>query len=221
MRIVRMASLFLATVFLAFGQLDSDTLTISASRSIIVPPDQALFNVSVLSDLNTSLDQVVAALQGTGMSASNLSTVHGYSPGPVNTSVTRGRASLRWYFTLLVPFTKMASVAATLTNLQKTIGQQNSGLTLIFSLSRLQVSPELQQSKGCLLSDVMADARVQAQTLADAAGLAVGPIVALSDRSGGQVLAGGFNTPSLGARLQAPTGISFVGLRTAPVSCFL
>src|SRR5260370_19326045 len=85
-----------------------------------------------------------------------------------------------------------------------------SGLTLIFSLSRLQVSPELQQSKGCLLSDVMADARVQAQTLADAAGLAVRPIVALSGRRGGQALAGGFDTPSLRGPPLAPPRMSIV-----------
>src|SRR5260370_31326366 len=74
-------ALFLALVSgsLAFAQLDSNSITVSASRSGTLQPDQALFVVSVQSDLNTSLNDVLAALQGSGITSANFSGVSGNS----------------------------------------------------------------------------------------------------------------------------------------------
>ena len=67
-----------------------------------------------------------------------------------------------------------------LSNLQKKIADAKSGLTLSFSVNGLQISPELLQSQACVLPDLIADARAQAQKLADSAGLPLGAIVAIS-----------------------------------------
>ena len=47
-----------------FAQLPSNTLTITATRTINLQPDQALFSLSVTSSAATNLGQVVAALSG-------------------------------------------------------------------------------------------------------------------------------------------------------------
>ena len=58
-----------------FAQLPSNTLTITATRSINLQPDQALFSLSVTSSAATNLGQVVAALSGVGVTAANLAGV--------------------------------------------------------------------------------------------------------------------------------------------------
>ena len=67
--------LLILSVPAAFGQLDSNSVTVSATRSMTQQPDQVLFGVTVQSGLNTSLDDVVAALQGSGITAANFSAV--------------------------------------------------------------------------------------------------------------------------------------------------
>ena len=66
---------------LAFGQLDSNSVTVTASRGVSVQADQAVFGVFVDSGLNTSLDDVLAALQGSGITVANFSGVTKVSTG--------------------------------------------------------------------------------------------------------------------------------------------
>src|SRR5437660_1278567 len=56
------------------GQIASSdrTITITASRNANVPPDQALFAVYVLSPTDSSRDEVLAAVQGSGITVANL-----------------------------------------------------------------------------------------------------------------------------------------------------
>src|SRR5579863_4641627 len=60
---------------LAFGQLDSNSITVSASRSTSLQPDLAVFAVTVQSGLSTSLADVIAALQGSGITQANFAGV--------------------------------------------------------------------------------------------------------------------------------------------------
>src|SRR5260370_95859 len=61
-----------------------------------------------------------------------------------------------------------------------TITQINSGLTLSFSVSGLQVSQDLLHSQTCTVTDLLSDARSQAQKLATAANLYLGTVLAMS-----------------------------------------
>jgi uncharacterized protein YggE len=70
--------------------------------------------------------------------------------------------------------------AALLSNLQQNIAKKNNGLSMSFRIQGTQVSQELTQSQPCVLQDLIADARSQAQKLADAADVYVGPVLALS-----------------------------------------
>ncbi len=86
----------------------------------------------------------------------------------------------RWLFTLAAPLAKIKDTVAQLTNLQQTIAKQNNGLQMSFSVQGTQVSQQLQQSQPCVLSDLLANARTQAQNLANAAGFTLDVIQAMS-----------------------------------------
>src|ERR1700691_5414366 len=158
--------LLLFGVVPAFGQLESNTVTISATRSISLQPDQVVYSLSVNSALNTTLDQIVAALSGLGVTSANLTGVN-------NNSAPQ---TLQWSFALAAPFPNLGATIGSLIKLQQTITQNNSGLTLTFSIAGTQVSAQLQQSQSCSNSGLIADATAQAQKLVAAAGLTLGPI---------------------------------------------
>jgi hypothetical protein len=130
---------------------------------------------TVTANQNTGEDGVVAALQGSGLSAANLSGV--FSSG------TQFAPTLDWTFTLPVPFSQMKNTLGSLANIQKTIGQKNVGMAMTFSVQGTQVSPQLQASQQCSIPDLVADAEGQAQKLADAAGFHLGPVMTLSTGS--------------------------------------
>ncbi|HWY47575.1 MAG TPA: hypothetical protein VNX70_09340 [Bryobacteraceae bacterium] len=120
------------------------------------------------------MDQAVAALSNSGITAANF------------VGVTAGSASqspLQWLFTLVAPIAKIKATLASLTTLQQSIGQNNSGMTLSFQVQGSQVSSDLIQSQACAAKDLVAVAQTDAQSIAAAAGLAIGPIVAISDGS--------------------------------------
>ncbi len=157
-----------------FGQIESNTVRISASRQIVVPADQAVFGVAVTSPTSVILDQILAALPGTGITSADLTGVQNYDP-----------VTFQWNFSLAVPLTSLTGTIATLSKLQQSIGQNNSGqnnsgLALTFSLNGTQVSPQLQASQPCSNADLIADATAQAQQLVAAAGMRLGPIRRLS-----------------------------------------
>ena len=161
MRCLWLGILLAAVESLAFGQLDSDTLTVSVSQSFALQPDQVLLSVSLPTPASTGLDELVASLKGSGITAANLS----------NVSLLREH-TLSWLFTVAVPLSKIPSTAAQL-NAQK----------IPFYVQGSQVSAESQQAQQCPLPSLMADAKAQAKKLADSAELVVGDILALSGGS--------------------------------------
>ena len=67
---------FLLSASLAFGQLDSNSITVTASQSVNLQPDQVLFAVYVSTPLTASLDDVLAAVKGAGITSANFSGVY-------------------------------------------------------------------------------------------------------------------------------------------------
>ncbi len=167
---------------LAFGQLDSNSITVSASNNVSLQPDQAVFSVVVQSSLSTGLDDVLAALQGSGITAANFGGVS--TQGQLATTTLPGGEvpppNLQWAFTLPVPLTNTKATVASLTTLQQNLAMQNNGLSLSFSIVGTQVSQQLAQSQMCSLPGLIATATTQAQGLASAAGLTLGAILAMS-----------------------------------------
>jgi hypothetical protein len=174
MRNFWLTALLLTSASLAFGQLETDTITIQASRFVSPTPDQVSFYISVVAGPASSLDQIVAALSGLGITASNLSNMYG---------AMDNQSSLQWSFTLAVPLTKINATIALLITLQQSMVKNNSGMSLTFQLQGAYVSSEAYQSQSCSAKDLVADAQAQAQKVAAAAGFAVGSIIAISDGS--------------------------------------
>ncbi|MGA2598472.1 MAG: hypothetical protein ABSH09_15960 [Bryobacteraceae bacterium] len=73
---------FVISSSLAFGQLDSNTVTVTASSSATLSPDQIVFNVGVSAPLNDTPDDVTSALAGSGITIAEFSQVNLYYSNP-------------------------------------------------------------------------------------------------------------------------------------------
>jgi hypothetical protein len=149
----------------AFGQLETDSITITASRQVSLAPDEAVFFVSVRTGLSAGIDQVLALVQGSGITAANLSSVDSDNDG------------LRWSFTLPVPFSKIGGAIASLAGSRRPAA-------VTFSVQGTQVSDEARAKQACKTADLIEDAQARAQKLAAAAGFSIGPLLSISDGTG-------------------------------------
>ncbi len=175
--------LLLAVLFssaaLAFGQLDTDSVTITASQSIYAAPDQVVFRISVTSGLSAGLDDVLKPLATLGITAANLTGITTiYSQIGL-----ASQTALQWSFTLTAPFASLAATVIALTALEQTIQQNNSGLLLSFWIAGSQVSAASQSAEQCPVASLFAAAWDQAQKVAATAGLKAGAVLALSNTS--------------------------------------
>lgn len=162
--------MLLAACATAFGQLQTDTIAITATRQVSLRPDQIVFNVQVLAPDSAGIDDVVAQVAGVGISAANLAGVSSY-----------GTDVFAWNFTLAVPISQASATTASLVQLA-----QRSKQAVTFYVQATQVSQALQQSQPCSQASLISDAQAQARSLAAAAGFTVGTVLAVSDGSGGQ-----------------------------------
>jgi len=165
-------------VCLAWGQLDPNSITVTASTNADLQPDEVVFGVTVNTTLEATRDEAIAALQGLGITVGNFSNVQNvqlYDPRGANPQTV-----LAWRFNLPVAFSNMQSTMGLLTTLQKNAAQKKNVLSISFGAQGTQVSAKLQQSQTCALSDLIADARAQATKLSAAARMGVGAILAMS-----------------------------------------
>jgi hypothetical protein len=221
MSLIARVSLLFLTASTAFAQLDSNSITVSASRGTTIQADQVVFAITVSSSLDVNLTDVVAAVQSAGLTLSNFQSV---STAPVYQILPTGTPQpgmpppgLQWVFALPVPISKLKDTTATLTTLQQSIAKNNNGMTMSFSVAGTQVSVPLQQSQTCSLPDLLSDARAQAQKMAEAANMTLGAILAMS---------GSIATvqPGSGVPITAYLGsFSFSSLLTSPTAqpCFI
>jgi uncharacterized protein YggE len=170
------------------AQLANNTVTVTASQSSTAQQDEAVFSVTVNSGFDKSLDDVVAAVSGVGITAANLVQIISVFPSASPPPANAPSPSLGWTFQLVVPFSKLKDTTSALTSLQNTISQNNSRLTLSFTLSGTRLSA--QQAPTCNLADLISQARSQAQDIAGAAGFKAGAIVGLTSATSNAALLG-------------------------------
>jgi uncharacterized protein YggE len=179
---------FVMSAALAFGQLESNSVTVTASQSVNLQPDQVLFAVYVTTGLTASLDDVLAAVKGVGITSANFSGVSSAAAGQLSIGTGLPPAPTdQWAFGLPVPFAQMKATVTALSSLQQSIAQTNSGFTLSFAVQSAQVSTSLLQSQACNIGALISDATAQAQKLATAAGLNLGSILAMSSSTSSPV----------------------------------
>ena len=171
----------MAAVSLSAADLDNNTLTVTATRPLNAPPDEASMVVQVSVAPDIGLDDVLAMMKGTGITAGNLTGVYETAVQTGQPYVEIGRTAT-WTFQTAISLSDLQSTIATLTQLQK-----SSGSKLSFDIfgSRASALP------ACPLTALVADARRQADAMASAAGMKVGPIVSVSDTPS----AGAYGTP--------------------------
>jgi hypothetical protein len=153
-------------------------VTVTATRTTNLQPDQVVFEVDVTGPITSARDQALAALEGTGITAANstgVRTAQTYS-GAQNQPQTQ----LVWSFTLAADLASMKDSAGMLSAAQQRVAARNNGFSISFYVQGTQVSPHLAQTQQCVISDLIADARGQAQKLAAAAGVSLGSILSMS-----------------------------------------
>src|SRR5579884_800151 len=170
-----LVGLLVSCASLLAQQLDSNTITVTASRSASLTPDQVVFYISVDTPITAALSDVLASVQSAGLTAADFSGVESQLSALIP---TRGAMSiLTWDFTLPVALSQMAGTIANLTKLQQGIGATNPGFNVSFGVSGVQVSQQLLQTVNCAASDLVSDGRAKAQKLAAAAAVTLGPII--------------------------------------------
>lgn len=155
------------------GNPGPHTISITASRSASPVPDQVVILIAVQSPVGAGLDDVTGALTQAGISGASTSGVS------TETYTLNGNAQsyLLWSFTLTEPLANLKNTIAQLAAAQTAIAKQNSGLTLSISSVSPQTSQQAQPV--CSQAALIADATMQAQALAGAAGVSLGQITAL------------------------------------------
>jgi hypothetical protein len=160
-----------------------------------------VFNVQVTTGLDSGLDDVIAALQGSGITAANFQGLSASFDLIVSgTGTTPPAQTLDWSFQLAAPLAKVKDTITALSSLQSKIAAQNNGLALSFSIQGTQSSAP---PSTCSLSNLLTNAQTQAQNLAIGAGLSVGNILAMSSSTAG-VSAVGLAGALLGASTASP-----------------
>src|SRR4051794_27440543 len=155
-----------------------NSVTVTASRAPDAQADLALFQVDVTTDLGSSLDDVLSAVQGSILTSSNFSGVRSiqqYLPNsgqPVNV--------LAWTFALTAPIRNFKTQVSQLTALQQTVAQKKNGMSVSFSVQGTQVSAQAAQGSNCSVADLLADAKARALKMASASGSLLGGVLAMS-----------------------------------------
>jgi hypothetical protein len=158
------------------GQVAQSSITATASRDLAVQPDEVVFSVTVNSPLTATLSSVVAAVQSVGITQANFTGVSTFTSLFSVGTLT----NLTWSFRLVAPLSQMKSVIDQLNALVITVGKANSGLAVSFSVQQIDVSQKLADAQTCPASDLLNDAKAQAQKMADVAQLTLGNLLALS-----------------------------------------
>jgi hypothetical protein len=162
MRTLWLTTMLLGTGALLFGQLDSGSVTVTATRSIGLQPDQAVLTASVLSGLDANFDQILRSVADAHIVESEFSGV---------TVVNQPLGlSLRWDFDLAVPIAQLPDTISTL-----------RAQLLNITVRGTQVSAERRAAEPCPREDLMADATSQARRMSLAAGIALGPILSVAE----------------------------------------
>ena len=168
---------------LAFGQIGSNSITVSASNNTESATRSGRFrNHGSIRSQHRSGRRArrvagVGNYHGEFLGRNHSRAVRDLHLGSVPPA---SPLTLAWTFSLPVPLTNTKTTVASLTTLEQNIAKQNNGLTLSFSIVGTQVSQQLAQSQTCSLTSLIATATTEAQSLASAANLTVGRILALS-----------------------------------------
>jgi len=135
MKTLRLLSLLLTGALAALAQPDANSVTVTASRTLsIPPPDQIAFRITVGGPLTSTLEDAAGQLQSLGVTPASFSSLTAGPAGstlPLTIRVGAPAAfpppvdSLFWTFVLGVPFAKANATITALTALQPALAQKS------------------------------------------------------------------------------------------------
>jgi hypothetical protein len=181
-----------------FAQPGPHTITVTSSVANSAQPDTMSIGLDVTSPNTDGLDDITAALAGAGISGTmftGVDTTTIYSTKPEGTP----QPGLVWYVTLTAPLSKASATIA-----QIAAAQLPMGLTLNFNGASV-FSSQAQQPSSCPQSALVSAAQAQAQQLATAAGVSVGPILNISQGAGGGIVEAQIGLVSFLQSVPSPT----------------
>jgi uncharacterized protein DUF541 len=156
-----------------------DAITVTATRIAQVDAGQAIFSVNVGADFGTTVEQVVQAIQSTGITAQDLVGVNPYY-GPSGPSPAR----VTYAFNFSVGLAKFKDTITQLDAARRSLLAGTTNLELQYSLWGIFASDAAQEEvRRRLLPQLMADARAKAEDLAKAAGVTLGAVLGVTDLS--------------------------------------
>ena len=166
-----MRLLFLSLLALpAFAQLDSNSLEVTATRTVAIQPDVVTLNVWVTAGATVGMDAIVAALPEPFTASDFISAAASFQNlGPAT----------QWYFSKTLA---VASMGSALTSLNSAQANRQTSMTVTFSV-QAGVSAAAKAANPCPYGALMSDASAQARQTAIAAGMKLGPVINLSDGS--------------------------------------
>lgn len=171
------------------AQLDPNTITVTASRTLTGTVNQAVLQITVNAPQDATLEQISAVLQQAGLGSLTF-TGAGTRFG-VSNPLFGNALTLRWTFRATVALAALPQAVAS------TLALKQPGWPLSVDISSITNS----DTPPCPYAALIADARAQAQKLAALAGLSVGNILGLSDTPRGDFASLGIPTPIAAFRL--------------------
>lgn len=172
---VRLAAFILLGAGCLVAQGSSNSITVTATRNNAAAPDLVAFTVAVDTPLTMTRDDVIAALQGSGIGLANFTSVYtSWKYGADNSQIE----IFEWSFNVTAPITGLKDAIGTLNALQTSVAK--NGLTLSYTIQGLQTSAAAQAAQTCSQAGLISDAREQAQTIAAAASMRVLSIVSMA-----------------------------------------
>ena len=186
-----------AICFLAFGVLlygQTDGINVTVTRTVEMAPEEATFNIAVLAEQNSSLDDVLTAIKDSGVAAKDLTGIGSqqYGPGPSQTRMA-------FQFALTVPFSKFKDTLDKFTAVRRGFVANGSEMELqTYFITVAASDATREQTRLKILSDLLADAKKKGDSMATTAGLTLGSIQGINDSSSlsGAVAGPFFGPPS-------------------------
>jgi uncharacterized protein YggE len=156
----------------AFAQVAADGITASASKTVTLWPDGAVFTVNVTSPGAATVEEAAASLKDTGITASHLVAAasteeYDYTlqpPAPVMRMVHA--------FQITVPYPKAKEMTEKL---------RAAGGSVTYSLSLTASDEAVQLARQRVLPELVAEIKRRAESLAEAGGLTLGTIQAITE----------------------------------------
>ncbi len=156
--------------------IESRSITLTVAKSVVLGMTDASFTVNIAGDFKTTVDQAVAAVRDLGLTADDLVGIQTIPSGP-----RPDQMRLTYQFRLVVPLARMGETLAALDKLRRTI---DTNLELQYYTAMLTAGGDaVDAARQRVLPEMLQDARRKAQTLADAAQMKLGGVLALGEQT--------------------------------------